>query len=76
MDPRFKDMAAGNSLLAWNGQTFDRISSKDETGKRVEVGGWSWGSQYVDCDNDGWLDIYTLNGYYSAPELYRDDVDL
>ncbi|MAB79631.1 MAG: hypothetical protein CMJ89_09810 [Planctomycetes bacterium] len=76
MDPRFKDMAAGNSLLAWNGQTFDRISSKDGTGKRVEVGGWSWGSQYVDCDNDGWLDIYTLNGYYSAPELYRDDVDL
>ncbi len=76
MDPRFKDMAAGNSLLAWNGTTFDRISSKDDSGKRVEIGGWSWGSQYLDFDNNGWLDIYTLNGYYTAPSLYRDDVDL
>jgi len=76
MDPRFMDMAAGNSLLAYNGKTFDRISSKDDSGKKVEVGGWSWGSQYLDLDNNGWLDIYTLNGYYTAPALYRDDVDL
>ena len=55
---------------------FERISSKDDTGKRVEIGGWSWGSQYLDFDNNGWLDIYTLNGYYTAPALYRDDVDL
>ena len=43
---------------------------------QVEVGGWSWGSQFLDVDNAGWQDIYTLNGFYTAPKFFRDDVDL
>jgi len=32
----------------------------------VEVGGWSWGMQFGDLNNDGTLDIYLTNGYVSA----------
>ena len=32
----------------------------------VEMGGWSWGMQFADLNNDGWLDIYLTNGYVSA----------
>ncbi|MGI9055297.1 MAG: CRTAC1 family protein [Pyrinomonadaceae bacterium] len=32
----------------------------------VERGGWSWGSQFGDLNNDGFLDIFLTNGYISA----------
>jgi hypothetical protein len=32
----------------------------------VEIGGWSWGMQFGDLNNDGTLDIYLTNGYVSA----------
>jgi enediyne biosynthesis protein E4 len=32
----------------------------------VELGGWSWGSQFADLNNDGFLDIFLTNGYVSA----------
>jgi hypothetical protein len=32
----------------------------------VEMGGWSWGMQFGDLNNDGALDIYLTNGYVSA----------
>jgi enediyne biosynthesis protein E4 len=32
----------------------------------VEMGGWSWGMQFGDLNNDGTLDIYLTNGYISA----------
>jgi enediyne biosynthesis protein E4 len=32
----------------------------------VELGGWSWGMQFGDLNNDGTLDIYLTNGYVSA----------
>ncbi len=32
----------------------------------VELGGWSWGSQFGDLNNDGFLDIFLTNGYVSA----------
>jgi hypothetical protein len=33
---------------------------------KVERGGWSWGAQFGDLNNDGWLDLYLTNGYISA----------
>ena len=32
----------------------------------VELGGWSWGAQFGDLNNDGLLDLYLTNGYVSA----------
>jgi hypothetical protein len=32
----------------------------------VELGGWSWGAQFGDLNNDGLLDLYLANGYISA----------
>ena len=32
----------------------------------VDLGGWSFGAQFGDLDNDGHLDLYLANGYVSA----------
>jgi hypothetical protein len=32
----------------------------------VEIGGWSFGAQFGDLNNDGKLDLYLVNGYVSA----------
>jgi enediyne biosynthesis protein E4 len=34
----------------------------------VELGGWSWGAQFGDLNNDGTLDLYLVNGYISDGE--------
>jgi hypothetical protein len=34
----------------------------------VDLGGWSWGAQFGDLNNDGTLDLYLANGYVSAGE--------
>jgi hypothetical protein len=36
------------------------------TDLKVALGGWSWGAQFGDLNNDGWLDLYLTNGYISA----------
>src|ERR1043165_6207792 len=32
----------------------------------IEIGGWSFGAQFGDLNNDGTLDLYLVNGYVSA----------
>jgi hypothetical protein len=32
----------------------------------VDLGGWSWGAQFGDLNNDGRQDLYLTNGYISA----------
>ena len=34
----------------------------------VDLGGWSWGAQFGDLNNDGTQDLYLLNGYVSSGE--------
>ena len=34
----------------------------------IDLGGWSWGAQFGDLNNDGVLDLYLVNGYVSAGE--------
>ena len=41
---------------------FDNLASS----MGVHLGGWSWGAQFGDLNNDGALDIYLVNGYVSA----------
>lgn len=32
----------------------------------VELAGWSYGAQFGDLNNDGWQDLYVVNGFISA----------
>jgi hypothetical protein len=34
----------------------------------IDYGGWSWGAQFGDLNNDGAQDLYLTNGYVSAGE--------
>ena len=37
--------------------------------------GWGWGAKFVDYDNDGWPDLYVMNGWISAgKEDYVPDI--
>jgi hypothetical protein len=40
----------------------------------VEFGRWAWCSDFVDFDNDGWLDIYIANGFVSGPDGKAPDL--
>lgn len=40
---------------------FDNVAS----GYNVELGGWSWGAQFADLNNDGFVDLFLTNGYVS-----------
>ena len=33
---------------------------------KIDDGGWSYGAQFGDLNNDGWLDLFVTNGYVSA----------
>ena len=43
---------------------FDNLA----TSLGVDLGGWSWGAQFGDLNNDGTQDLYLVNGYVSAGE--------
>ncbi len=58
----FAPLARGNSLLRNGREGFSLVANSP-----VEDGGWGWGGQFLDFDNDGDLDIYALSGYYTPP---------
>lgn len=53
LQTRQQDGAFANQAAAWG----------------VTATGWSWSSQFGDLDNDGWLDLYVVNGM-TAEELF------
>jgi len=44
-----------------NGIQYDNLARAMD----VEIGGWSFGAQFGDLNNDGTLDLYLVNGYVS-----------
>ena len=75
-DERFAAMARGNSLFRKEDEKFRKVSGLTESALHVEMAGWSWGGQFVDIDNNGYLDIYALSGFYTAPKQFALPGDL
>ena len=73
-DPRLLKAARGNSLFQNQRERFERSSGLSE-GLLVEKAGWAWGGQFLDLNNNGLLDLYVPNGYYSAPKEAALDRD-
>ena len=61
----FQQMASGNTLLRGLGDgTFEDTTWQAE----ANPPGWFWGSGFIDFDNDGWLDLYSANGWVYGEE--------
>jgi Flp pilus assembly protein TadD/peroxiredoxin len=61
--------ARGNALYRNHGDgTFNNVGHA----AAVEMGRWSWCSDFFDFDHDGFSDLYVSNGYISAPN--REDL--
>jgi hypothetical protein len=71
----FAAMARGNSLFRRTGDHFQRVSGRQRPALTVERAGWGWGSQFADVNNDGYLDIFAISGYYTAPKEIAIPVD-
>ena len=76
IDERFERMARGNSLFRNGRDRFLKVSGLDASDMQVEKAGWAWAGQFCDINNDGWLDVHALSGYYSAPPEIAEQVDL
>ena len=57
--------ARGNSLFKNLGN--GRFEDMSETAN-VTLGRWAWGSLFTDLNNDGWDDIYVVNGFYTTED--------
>ena len=61
----YRKHARGNSLYRNQGDgTFQNVSPQ----AGVEMGRWSWCSDFWDFDHDGYPDLYVANGYISVPK--------
>ena len=61
----YRRHARGNSLYRNQGDgKFENIGLQ----AGVEMGRWSWCSDFWDFDHDGYPDLYIANGYISAPD--------
>lgn len=62
-------LSGGSSLFKNNGDgTFEDISHS----AGVRDGQWGWGAEFFDYDNNGTLDLYSVNGFITGP--LQDDV--
>ncbi len=76
LDPSYDRSVDGNYLYRHTPEGFRLVSGLEPPKIPVAEAGWSWGGQFADFDNDGWLDLYVLSGYFSAPDQFASNVDL
>lgn len=76
IDPRIPHSANGNLLFKNAGDQFLQVAGTSGDSLKVAKVGWAYGAQFVDLDNDGWLDLYSASGFYSAPREIANNKDL
>jgi hypothetical protein len=77
LNPMFAEAANGNFLYhrEANGK-FKQVAGLESPAMKVKKVGWSWGGCFADFDNDGFLDLYVMSGYFTAPKELSSGVDL
>jgi hypothetical protein len=76
VDERISYSTEGNLLFRNRDESFEQLAGLAPPALPVAKVGWSFGGQFADVDNDGWLDIYVPSGFYSAPVSVASNVDL
>jgi hypothetical protein len=59
----FRRFARGNSLFQNAGVADSNKFQDVSLPAGVALGRWAWASKFVDINNDGWQDIYIVNGF-------------
>jgi hypothetical protein len=75
LEDGYREAAAGNYLFHNEGDQFKRVSGHGPDDLHVAKAGWSWGSIFADVDNDGFLDLHALSGFYTAPRSVAASAD-
>ena len=55
---------------------FKQVAGLEPPAMTVMKAGWSWGGRFTDFDNDCFLDLYVLSGYFTAPKEMSSELDL
>jgi hypothetical protein len=73
-DPQYTE----NTLQTWDGSRWQNRAYD----LQLDATGWSWSAKFADLDNNGWQDLYVVNGmkatdllsYLPSNELAEDDM--
>lgn len=77
LNPMFAESAMGNWLYHGEpGGRFTMVAGAHPPAMTVMQVGWSWGGCFADFNNDAYLDLYVLSGYYTAPRELASGLDL
>lgn len=70
-----KQAARGNTLLRnEGGRKFTDASAAGQPFAGARGANWAYGAQLLDVDQDGWLDAFSPNGFFTSAELSEDGV--
>ncbi|MCI0435887.1 MAG: CRTAC1 family protein [Gemmatimonadetes bacterium] len=58
----------GNDLWLRTGGDGAPVFRNAATALGVDLGGWTYGAQFVDLNLDGWLDLVVTNGFVTGPD--------
>jgi hypothetical protein len=77
LDKMFVESASGNWLYKKEASgKFKQVAGLEPPAMAVLDAGWSWGGCFADFDNDTFLDLYVLSGYFTAPAELDSGLDL